>query len=112
MTTDEQPRAGFTHPDQAGTWEPDWRLLKQTRDKAITNIPYANDDQFNEQAYSAIVREYRRQQAERGIVEINWELVRDFIGNVLIACPPNAQAVRDVVQRYERILAAATGQDE
>jgi hypothetical protein len=65
----------------AGTWAPDWRALKRTRDKAIVNIPYANDDQFNEAAYGAIVAEYRRQAAAAGLVMVSkatLERVRDW----------------------------------
>jgi hypothetical protein len=61
------------HPEgtRAGTWAPDWRTLKQARDKAICKIPYANDDQFNEAAYGAIVDEYQRQAAAAGWVLAN-----------------------------------------
>jgi hypothetical protein len=100
MTTNaEQP-----NPDQTGTWEPDWRLLKQARDKAITNIPYANDDQFNERL-RAVVSEYRRQQAERGMVEVR----RRCCTNSSTA---TAVCATGTTVRRESILAAATGQDE
>ena len=64
----------------ATTFDPDWRKLKKTRDKAITNIPYANDDQFNERAYSAVITELRRQEAEAG-----WVLVRREDVHVAVA---------------------------
>jgi hypothetical protein len=99
-TNDEQP-----NPDQTGTWEPDWRLLKQARDKAITNIPFANDDQFNECAYRAVVSEYRRQQAERGMVEVRTEVLHELVNRY--------SGLRDRYYREAReILAAAKGQDE
>jgi hypothetical protein len=101
MTTDEQP-------DQTGTWEPDWRLLKQTRDKAITNIPYDNDDQFNEQAYSAIVREYRRQQAAQGIVEVRREDLEWLLEYVCDEDHTNWH--RPQAQRVDAILTATEEQ--
>jgi hypothetical protein len=60
MSHDEQP-----NPDQTGTWEPDWISLGWK----IMNLKRAT---WIDQA-KAVVAEYRRQQAERGIVEMDRE---------------------------------------
>jgi hypothetical protein len=67
MTNDEQP-----NPDQTGTWEPNMNeLAKAAYGKMHNPIPMGG--LRSKQVADAVITEYRRQQAENGMVEVRRE---------------------------------------
>jgi hypothetical protein len=65
-----------TTPDRAGTWEPNCTevVLSVLKTEFILDDWTARDlDIFGIEMTEAVVAEYRRQQAERGVVEVDRE---------------------------------------
>jgi RNase P/RNase MRP subunit POP5 len=99
MTTDEQP-------DQTGTWEPDW--------DALAKVPFEGG--WSEACVAAVV-EYRRQQAERGIVEVRRDLlhqVKEMVDWLAEPCTAmgDDQAVYDELARLAGTMSGLTATEQ
>lgn len=63
-------------PDQTGTWEMDVVALSSAARSKMHN-PVAMGGLRSEQVANAVIAAYRSQQAERGIVEVRREALRE-----------------------------------